>query len=172
MWFHQTRLYISGWLSLGHRQIGKSHLTANSIQCTADCRKTSRNSKTKLYTVRSLLRLPQSLTRPQDRSGLVGSESLQQECSYDRAVLRPIHSLLLQIRKGSRFYAKIVRSPVQQSLYHVYVAVTGRKRTYKIQTAIQKRKTTSSCGSEIYCACSSIIHKGTQKIWSDFNKAF
>ena len=22
------------------------------------------------------------------------------------------------------------------------------------------------------CACSSIIHKGTQKIWSDFNKVF
>ena len=38
-----------------------------------------------------------------------------------------------------------------------------------IQTAI---KTASSCGSEIYCVCSSIIHKGTQKIWSDFNKAF
>ena len=36
-----------------------------------------------------------------------------------------------------------------------------------IQTAI-----TNDCGSEIYCACSSIIHKGTQKIWSDFNKAF
>ena len=34
-----------------------------------------------------------------------------------------------------------------------YVAVTGR-----------------SCGP--YCACSSIIHKGTQKIWSDFNEAF
>ena len=31
---------------------------------------------------------------------------------------------------------------------------------------------TKDCGSEIYCAWSSIIHKGTQKIWSDFNKAF
>ena len=29
---------------------------------------------------------------------------------------------------------------------------------------------TSSCGSEIYCTCSSIIHERTQKIWSDFNK--
>ena len=38
----------------------------------------------------------------------------------------------------------------------------------EIQTTIIK--TASSCGSEIYCACSSIIHKGTQKIWSDFNK--
>ena len=33
-------------------------------------------------------------------------------------------------------------------------------------------KTASSCGSEIYCACSSIIHKETQKIRSEFNKAF
>ena len=33
-------------------------------------------------------------------------------------------------------------------------------------------KTASSCGSEIYCAWSLIIHEGTQKIWSDFNKAF
>ena len=33
-------------------------------------------------------------------------------------------------------------------------------------------ETASSCGSEIYCAYSSIIHKGTQKIWSDSNKAF
>ena len=31
----------------------------------------------------------------------------------------------------------------------------------EIQTAITK-----DCGSEIYCAWSSIIHKGTQKIWS------
>ena len=37
----------------------------------------------------------------------------------------------------------------------------------EIQTAITK-----DCGSEIYSACSSIIYKGTQKIWSDFNKAF
>ena len=53
-----------------------------------------------------------------------------------------------------------------------FVAVTGRKRTLggviDIQAAITI-KTASSCGSEIYCAC---IHKGTQKIWSDFNKAF
>ena len=35
-----------------------------------------------------------------------------------------------------------------------------------------KLKTASSCGSEIHCAWSSIIHKGTQNIWSDFNKAF
>ena len=41
----------------------------------------------------------------------------------------------------------------------------------EIQTAITI-KTASSCGSEIFCAWSSIIHKGTQKIWSDFNKAF
>ena len=42
----------------------------------------------------------------------------------------------------------------------------------EIQTALTKIKTASSCGSEIYCACSSIIHKGTQKIWSAFNEAF
>ena len=49
----------------------------------------------------------------------IPDESLQQECSYDRAVLlwsiivlHGYHSLLLQIRKGSRFYAKIVRIPV------------------------------------------------------------
>ena len=37
---------------------------------------------------------------------------------------------------------------------------------------IQTVKTASSCGSETCCAWSSIIHKGTQKNWSDFNKAF
>ena len=37
----------------------------------------------------------------------------------------------------------------------------------EIQTAITK-----DYGSEIYCVCSPIIHKGTQKIWSDSNKAF
>ena len=37
---------------------------------------------------------------------------------------------------------------------------------------IKAVKTSSRCVSEIYCAWSSIIHKGTQKIWSDFNKAF
>ena len=37
----------------------------------------------------------------------------------------------------------------------------------EIQTALTK-----DCQSEIYCACCSIIHKGTQKIWRDFNKAF
>ena len=41
----------------------------------------------------------------------------------------------------------------------------------EIQKAITI-KIASSCGSEIYCACSSIILKGTQKIWSDFNKVF
>ena len=49
--------------------------------------------------------------------------------------------------------------------YKTNISVRG---IIDIQTAI----TNSSCGSEIYCACSSIIHKGTQKIWSDFNKAF
>ena len=35
----------------------------------------------------------------------------------------------------------------------------------EIQTAITK-DCQYSCGSEIYCACSSIIHKGTPKICS------
>ena len=41
----------------------------------------------------------------------------------------------------------------------------------EIQTAIINIYTAIiSCGSEIYCAWSSIIHKGTQKIWIDFNR--
>ena len=49
-----------------------------------------------------------------------------------------------------------------------------RKRNISVGGVIeiQTAKNASSCGSEIYCECSSIIHKGTQKIWSDFNKAF
>ena len=49
---------------------------------------------------------------------------------------------------------------------HVHVHISVGK-VIEIQTAITK-----DCGSEIYCACSSSIHKGTQKIWSDFNKVF
>ena len=53
--------------------------------------------------------------------------------------------------------------------YKTNISVGG---VIEIQTAITKDCGASSRGSEIYCACSSIIHKGTQKIWSDFNEAF
>ena len=78
-------------------------------------------------------------------------------------------------RKGGRCACNVCASTCM--CMHVRQSHAGRrKRTLwvggviEIQTAITKD--CSSCGSEIYCAWSSIIHKGTQKIWSDFNKAF
>ena len=55
---------------------------------------------------------------------------------------------------------------------------TGRTSEGKLSTleqgggALPAPPPPPPCGSEIYCACSSVIHKRTQKIWSDFNKAF
>ena len=62
---------------------------------------------------------------------------------------------------------KLVELDLKHNLLHVWKMSISIGGGIEIQTAITK-DCQYSCGSEIYCACSSI----RQKIWSNIDKAF